>query len=358
MNAQNDGPYDAILYLSFGGPEGADDVMPFLRNVVRGRNIPDERLLGVAKHYMHFGGVSPINAQNREVIAALEIELAENNIDLPVYFGNRNWHPMLTDTLQTMKKAGVERVLSVVTSAFSSYSGCRQYRENITAAQEQIVGGLEVDKLRVFYNHPLFIDAMADRIQLAQQSLGTPIEETKLVFTAHSIPNSMAEGCSYESQLKESARLVADKLGWTNWSLCYQSRSGAPTQPWLEPDICDYLAELAEARESVAESGASESGASESGVNNSVVVSPLGFLTDHMEVLFDLDIEAKEVCAANNLPFARASTVGAHPSYIRMLRLLIEERLGRREPEAIGEHPPSHDVCPIDCCLLNAANSK
>lgn len=328
--------YDGILYLSFGGPEGPDEVMPFLRNVVRGRDIPDERLQGVAEHYMHFGGVSPINGQNREVIAALEQELATNQIDLPVYFGNRNWHPMLSDTLTKMGEDGVRRALAVVTSAFSSYSGCRQYRENITVAQELIGDNHpDIDKLRVFYNHPLFVQAMADQIQVALDSLSVAMAETKLVFTAHSIPNSMADGCAYESQLRESARLIADQLGWSNWSLCYQSRSGPPTQPWLEPDVCDFLNEVAE-----------------SGEDKAVVLSPLGFLTDHMEVLFDLDIEANDVCAAKSLPMARAKTVGAHPSYIKMLRCLIEERIGNREPLAIGEHPPSHDVCPTDCCLV------
>jgi ferrochelatase len=334
--------YDAILYLSFGGPEGPEEVMPFLRNVVRGRNVPDERLLGVAEHYAHFGGVSPINRQNREAIAALETELSENKIDLPVYFGNRNWDPLLTDTLARMQENGVKRVLTFVTSAFSSYSGCRQYRENIVAAQEQL-GDIapDVDKIRVFYNHPLFIEAMADRIQSALDSLGTTAADTKLIFTAHSIPNSMADGCSYEPQLREAARLITKRLNWNDWNLCYQSRSGPPTQPWLEPDICDFLTEYANGDP-----------------GRAVVLSPLGFLTDHMEVLFDLDIEAKEVCEANNLRMARAQTVGAHPSYIRMLRMLIEERLGKQEPTAIGEHPASHNVCPLDCCLAGQRPSR
>ena len=210
--------------------------MPFLRNVVRGRNVPDERLLGVAEHYAHFGGVSPINGQNREVIAALETELSQNKIDLPVYFGNRNWDPLLTDTLARMQENGVKRVLTFVTSAFSSYSGCRQYRENIVAAQEQL-GDIapEVDKIRVFYNHPLFIEAMADRIQSALDSLGTTAADTKLIFTAHSIPNSMADGCSYEPQLRESARLITKRLNWNDWNLCYQSRSGPPLSPGSNP---------------------------------------------------------------------------------------------------------------------------
>jgi ferrochelatase len=334
----SDNSYDAILYVSFGGPEGPDDVMPFLRNVVRGRNVPEERLQGVAKHYMHFDGVSPINGQNRGVIKALKQELVANRIDLPIYFGNRNWHPMLTDTMQQMQKDGVKRALSLVTSAFSSYSGCRQYRENIQAAQEALADPASAptsDKIRVFYNHPLFVQAMAERIKLAYGEIETPLESTELIFTAHSIPLGMAEGCAYQSQLTESARLIAESLGWPRWSLCYQSRSGPPTQPWLEPDICDYLADVADKKSATG-----------------VIISPLGFLSDHVEVLFDLDIEARELCNERKLPMARAGTVGIHPLYIRMLRELIEERLGRRQPTALGEHPPSHDTCPVDCCLL------
>lgn len=328
-------PYDAILYLSFGGPEGPDDVMPFLRNVVRGRNVPEERLLGVAEHYMHFGGVSPINEQNREVIAGLQREVDAQEWSLPIYFGNRNWHPYLTDTMQQMREDGVRRAICLVTSAFSSYSGCRQYRENIMAAQEEMGTGFpEVDKIRVFYNHPLFVSAVADRIRTAQATLDAKLDDVHLVFTAHSIPNSMASGCRYEEQLRESARLIAAELGVADWTLCYQSRSGPPSQPWLEPDICDYLEQYAN-----------------DGRTAAIIISPLGFLTDHMEVLFDLDTEAKDVCEQRGIRMARAGTVGAHPKYLQMLRMLVEERLGIREAEAIGEHPASHDVCPIDCCL-------
>jgi ferrochelatase len=332
MNAPN---YDAILFLSFGGPEGPDDVMPFLRNVVRGRNVPDERLQSVAKHYMHFGGVSPINQQNRDVISALQIELATNDIDLPVYFGNRNWQPMLPDTMRQMQQDGVQRVLTIVTSAFSSYSGCRQYLENIRDAQQELdFPFLQVDKVRVFFNHPLFIEAVAERIHEAFSGLDAAVNDGELVFTAHSIPMAMADRCLYEVQLNESAKLIAERLNWQRWSLCYQSRSGPPTQPWLEPDICSYLTELADKDPS-----------------RTIVIAPLGFLSDHLEVLFDLDIEARQVCDEKGLAMARAATVGTHPKYIELLRILVEERLGRRESAAIGDQPPCRDVCPADCCL-------
>ncbi|HIF34911.1 MAG TPA: ferrochelatase [Planctomycetaceae bacterium] len=332
MNAPN---YDAILFLSFGGPEGPDDVMPFLRNVVRGRNVPDERLQSVAKHYMHFGGVSPINQQNRDVISALQIELATNDIDLPVYFGNRNWQPMLADTMRQMQQDGVQRVLTIVTSAFSSYSGCRQYLENIRDAQQELDFPFpQVDKVRVFFNHPLFIEAVSERIHEAFSGLDAAVNDGELIFTAHSIPMAMADHCLYEVQLNESAKLIAERLNWQRWSLCYQSRSGPPTQPWLEPDICSYLTELADKDPSRA-----------------IVIAPLGFLSDHLEVLFDLDIEARQVCDEKGLAMARAATVGTHPKYIELLRILVEERLGRRESAAIGDQPPCRDVCPADCCL-------
>ncbi|MEO2007830.1 MAG: ferrochelatase [Pirellulaceae bacterium] len=332
MNAPN---YDAILFLSFGGPEGPDDVMPFLRNVVRGRNVPDERLQSVAKHYMHFGGVSPINQQNRDVISALQIELATNDIDLPVYFGNRNWQPMLADTMRQMQQDGVQRVLTIVTSAFSSYSGCRQYLENIRDAQQELDFPFpQVDKVRVFFNHPLFIEAVSERIHEAFSGLDAAVNDGELIFTAHSIPMAMADHCLYEVQLNESAKLIAERLNWQRWSLCYQSRSGPPTQPWLEPDICSYLTELADKDPSRA-----------------IVIAPLGFLSDHLEVLFDLDIEARQVCDEKGLAMARAATVGTHPKYIELLRILVEERLGRRESATIGDQPPCRDVCPADCCL-------
>ncbi len=327
--------HDAILVVSFGGPEKPDDVMPFLENVTRGRNIPHERLLEVAEHYLHFGGKSPINDRCRELIAALRSELEAHSIHLPIYWGNRNWHPFLADTLRQMRDNGIKHALAFVTSAYSSYSGCRQYRENIAAAQAEVgTGAPNVDKLRVFYNHPGFIEATVDRIREALNGF-TP-EETKslqFVATAHSIPCSMASTSDYERQLRETTRLVAEQLGLTNWELVYQSRSGPLTQPWLEPDIRDYLRTL-----------------HANGTNN-VLVSPLGFISDHMEVLYDLDTEATDLAHKLGMKLVGARTVGAHPAFISAVRQLIQERLNPEEPKpAIGAYGPNWDVCPIDCC--------
>lgn len=332
----NDPTYDAILVVSFGGPEGPDDVMPFLDNVLRGRNIPHERKLEVARHYQHFGGVSPINGQNRELIAALQKRLAEAGPELPIYWGNRNWHPLLIDCMQQMQQDGIKRALALVTSAFSCYSGCRQYRENIAAAQEAVgADSPQVDKLRVFFNHPGYVEAMADRIQTALDNLPEPSPlKTQLVYTAHSIPLAMADGSLYVAQLREASRLVSELLGWDNWKLVYQSRSGPPNQPWLEPDICDYLKQVRENKMAA-----------------QVVVVPIGFVSDHMEVVFDLDIEARDVCAELDLPMVRAATVGNHPKFVEALRQLIVERMSvQPERLALGTMGPSHDVCPEDCC--------
>lgn len=330
--------YDAILFVSFGGPEGPDDVMPFLENVLRGRNVPRERMLEVSEHYQHFGGVSPINEQNRRLIAALEQELSANGPKLPVYFGNRNWNPMLTDAMQKMKDDGVKRAIAFVTSAFSCYSGCRQYRENIAAAQEAVgEGAPAIDKLRVYYNHPGFVEPMADNIKASLANVPeAKRDSTHILFTAHSIPNGMAENSKYEWQLQESCRLVAERVGPNPWKLVYQSRSGSPHHPWLEPDICDHLEELHK-QESLTD----------------VVVAPIGFISDHMEVLFDLDTEAKELCDKHNINLQRAATVGIDARFVRMIRQLVEERMSDT-PERLcfGEHGPSHDVCPEDCCLM------
>jgi ferrochelatase len=230
--------YDALLVLSFGGPEGPDDVIPFLQNVTAGRNIPAERLAEVAEHYQHFGGISPINAQNRALIAALKA----SDFPLPIYFGNRNWHPFVTDTVAQMKADGIKNALAFVTSAFSSYSGCRQYREDIAKAREAVGDGApEFGKIRVFYNHPLFIEVMAERVNEALSQLP---DGSRVVFTAHSIPIGMARGCDYEAQLTEAAGLIAEACGVENFDLAYQSRSGPPQVPWLEPDILDYLRNL------------------------------------------------------------------------------------------------------------------
>jgi protoporphyrin/coproporphyrin ferrochelatase len=325
-------PFNALLVVSFGGPEGMDDVMPFLENVTRGRGVPRERLEEVAHHYERFGGVSPINGQNRALIEALRVELETHGIDLPIYFGNRNWHPLLPDTLAEMAANDVERALAFVTSSFSSYSGCRQYRENIAAAR-QAVGprAPEVAKLRAFYNHPGFIEANAAHVR---EALGRTASDAHVVFAAHSIPVTMARNCRYESHLAESARLVAEAAGAPEYSVVYQSRSGAPHVAWLEPDVCDRLRALSTA-----------------GVT-SVVVSPIGFVSDHMEVVYDLDVEARGVAEELGLRFERAAAAGTHPAFVAAIRELVEERLDPTVPRrAIGRHGPSHDVCPDGCCL-------
>src|SRR5262245_28479214 len=237
----DDRRYDALLVVSFGGPEGMEDVMPFLENVTRGRNVPRERLEEVAHHYERFGGISPINRQNRNLIAALEVELREHAIDLPIAFGNRNWHPFLEDALRELEASGARRVLSFFTSAFSSYSGCRQYREDLYRAQTAVgPGAPEVLKLRAFYNHPGFVAANADRVRAALDQIPDDRRAAApIVFTAHSIPTAMAERCRYADQLGETARLVAEAVGVADYAVVYQSRSGPPHVPWLEPDVCD-----------------------------------------------------------------------------------------------------------------------
>ena len=323
--------FDAIVVVSFGGPEGPDEVMPFLQNVTRGRGIPPERLAEVAHHYDLFGGVSPINAQNRALIAALGTELREHGIDLPIYFGNRNWQPTIPDALREMRAAGVRRALAIFTSAYSSYSGCRQYRENLVLAREEVgEGAPEVTKVRAFYNHPGFVEANAERVREALASLpsGEPVQ---IAFTAHSIPLSMARCCAYEKQLLETARLVAEAVGIEDWALVYQSRSGSPQTPWLEPDICDHLEALTGAR--------------------NVVVSPIGFVSDHLEVKYDLDVEAAELAAGLGLTMVRAGTAGTHPAFVAALGELVRERLAPGVPKrAAGRLGPYPDTCPPDCC--------
>ncbi len=328
--------FDSILIVSFGGPEGPEDVMPFLRNVTSGRNIPEERLLEVAEHYHHFDGKSPINAQNRELIAALESELKARDIKLPVYFGNRNWTPFLGEALTEMKEHGHQNALAFFTSMFSCYSGCRQYRENICDAQSEVGGDApKVSKLRMGFNHPRFIAAMSGRVTEKLEEFPEALRsQAELIFTAHSIPNSMAAGSDYELQLKESASLVANAVGVEKHTLCYQSRSGPPQVPWLEPDICDLLEERAE-----------------KGDRTPVVVVPLGFISDHIEVLYDLDDEAKETAEKHDIPFKRAGTVGTHPEFVSMICDLIEERLyDKSDKPALGTLGAWHDVCPENCC--------
>jgi len=327
--------YDAILVVSFGGPEGHDDVIPFLENVLRGRNVPRERMLAVAEHYYHFDGKSPINQQTRELIAALKDELAQRGPMLPVYWGNRNWHPMLADTLRQMKKDGIKRALAFVTSAYSSYSGCRQYREDIARAQAEVgEGAPQVEKLRAFFNHPGFLGATEDRLTEALAQLpADALQKVQVVYVAHSIPLSMANTSDYVKQLEEVRRLASEAVGVKNDALVYQSRSGAPGQPWLEPDILDYLREV-----------------KEKNLASAVVIAPISFISDHMEVLYDLDIEAKQLCDSLGLPMARAKTVGVHPKFISMIRELVVERTEGAERRALGALGAQEDVCAESCC--------
>jgi ferrochelatase len=330
-------PVDAILVVSFGGPEGMDDVMPFLENVLRGRNVSRERMLEVAHHYELFGGVSPINAQNRALIEALHAELQRHGPRLPIYFGNRNWHPFLADTMQQMADDGIKHALAFFTSAYSSYSGCRQYREDIARAQAEVgPNAPHVDILRKFYNHPGFVEPNAEYVGAA---LATIPEErrsdARIAFTAHSIPAGMARNSRYEAQLLETCRLVAEALGHPHWQLVYQSRSGPPSQPWLEPDIGDHLHDLKAA-----------------GVTD-VVVAPVGFISDHLEVMYDLDTEARELAAELGITMVRAASVGTHPAFISMIRELIVERMTDNPVRRfLGTQGASHDVCPVDCCLM------
>jgi ferrochelatase len=327
--------YDALLVVSFGGPEGPDDVLPFLENVLRGRNVPRERMLQVAHHYEMFGGVSPINQQNRELIGALKSELEARGPNLPIYWGNRNWHPLLPDTLRQMARDGVQNALAFVTSAYSSFSSCRQYRQNIADAQNEVgPDAPRIDKLRAFYNHPLFIEANVDHIRAAVAKLDENARErAQLVFTAHSIPEAMAANCEYAAQLAEAGKLIADALGIDRWRVVYQSRSGSPSQPWLGPDVNDYLRELRG-----------------EGVE-SVVVAPIGFVSDHMEIVYDLDYEAQNVAKELGMTMVRAATAGTHPAFVKMIRELIVERLHNEPARFLGTRGPVHDVCPADCCL-------
>ncbi len=318
-------PYDAVLVLSFGGPEKRADVIGFLENVLRGRNVPRERMLEVAEHYYHFDGRSPINDQNRALIAAIEDELASNGPELPVYWGNRNWRPLLADTLRQMRADGVKRALGFVTSAYSSYSSCRQYLDDIARARVEVgPGAPRVDKLRAFFDHPGFIGPMIENVRTAiDKTTAAP----DLIFTAHSVPMSMATTSRYVDQLKTAARLVAEGVGIESWELVYQSRSGPPTQSWLEPDIRDYLRGP--------------------GHGADAVVMPIGFICDHMEVVFDLDTEAREVANELGITLVRAATVGTHPRFVAMIRELIVERIDKGS---------EWSICAADCCPAPVRN--
>jgi ferrochelatase len=333
--------YDAFLLLSFGGPEGPDDVLPFLRNVTSGRGIPDERLAEVAEHYQHFGGVSPINGQNRSLLAAIADDFAQHGIDLPLYWGNRNWTPYIADTVRQMADDGVRRALVLATSATSSYSGCRQYRENLADAQAGVGSRApELRKLRHYFDHPGFVAANVDGVRAAIAEL--PAEQrdrARLVFTAHSIPAAMNAGSGpsgglYRAQHRETARLVAEAVRGPGapFDLVWQSRSGPPQVPWLEPDVNDHLRALAG-----------------DGVT-AVVVSPTGFVSDHLEVRWDLDTEARATAADLGLVFVRAATAGAHPAFVAMVRALVQEELSGASRELLGGLGVCGLDCPVGCC--------
>ena len=330
-----DAPYDSIVLISFGGPEGPDDVIPFLENVTAGRGVPRERLAEVGEQYAQFGGVSPINEQNRALIAALRDGLDRADIDLPIFFGNRNWHPMLGDTVAEMADAGHRRALGIVTSAFGSYSGCRQYREDIAAATEGTE--LTIDKAPQYWRHPGFLGPMAERVRDALDALGDAADRARLVFTAHSIPTSWTPTMPYVPQLEAAAGHISsvvfpdDPARAAAWDLVYQSRSGPPQVPWLEPDVNDHLRDL-----------------HDEGVDTVVVV-PVGFVSDHMEVMFDLDTQARETAAELGMTMVRAGTVGTHPGFVAALRHLVEEAVSGAEPLRVVAEP-AHTPCSPGCC--------
>jgi ferrochelatase len=323
--------FDAVLLVSFGGPEGPDDVLPFLENVLRGRLVPPDRMQQVAAHYLEFGGVSPINEQNRRLVAALREALAQRHQDLPVYWGNRNWHPYLADTVRKMQTDGVRRAAAFVTSAYSSYSSCGQYLDDLAWART-IVGAdaPELVKLRPYFNHPGLVEPLADGLRIARAQAGP---DAPVLMTAHSIPCSMAATCDYEKQLDETARLVGIRAGETadRWRLVFQSRSGPPQQPWLEPDINDAIATLPPHPATA-------------------IVVPIGFVSDHMEVVYDLDRVAAATAAGRGIRLVRSPTPGTDPRFVGMVLDLVEEAEGRRAPSFLGDMGPATFPCPTGCC--------
>jgi ferrochelatase len=349
-------PYDALLLVSFGGPEKPEDVVPFLENVTRGRGIPRERLEEVGEHYFAFGGRSPINDQNRAFIAAVEEDFRSTGIDLPVYWGNRNWHPYLADTLREMRDDGVRRAACLVTSAYSSYSGCRQYRENLAEAVAAVgAGAPRLDRLRHYFNHPGFVEPMVDATLSALADLGDAARrDAHVLFVTHSVPESMnatagPDGGAYVAQHRSVVDEVGERVRQETGhryptELVFCSRSGPPHVPWLEPDVNDRIEELAE-----------------HGVAGVVVV-PIGFVSDHMEVIYDLDTEASATAEKVGVEFARASTAGLDPRFVAMVRdLLLERAAAERGTEprrpSVGSLGPSWDLCPVGCCP-NARGDK
>lgn len=324
--------FDAVLLISFGGPEGPDDVLPFLENVTRGRNVPTARLQVVAEQYAQFGGVSPINSQNRRLQAALRESLRSAGLDLPVYWGNRNWAPYLTDTVATMAADGIVNALAIATSAYSSYSGCRQYLDDIDRACAEVGDSAPViHKVRPYFDHPGFIEPFRDSVAAAAATLG---DGAPIVFTAHSIPLAMAVGCDYELQLQTAAALVAEVLPGRPWSIAWQSRSGPPAVPWLTPDINDHLRSLA------------------SDGHTEVVLAPIGFISDHMEVMYDLDRQAVATADELGMTIRRATTPGTEPDprFVSMWRAIVEDHLTGDAPSQLSALPERPFPCAIGCC--------
>jgi ferrochelatase len=337
-------PYDGILLLSFGGPENPEDVMPFLRNVTRGRPVPPERLRAVAQHYWDRGGRSPVNDQNRALRTALRVELESRGSTVPVYWGNRNWHPFLADTMRRAHDEGARNLLVILASAFSSYAGCRQYREDLAEARATLAAQgrhLAVDKVRAYFNHPGFVAAVTDRVRAARERAS---RASRLVYVTHSLPlwaqrSSGPLGGDYVAQHRDLAATVTagvDGAG-SPWDLVFCSRSGPADQPWLEPDIDQHLRDLAATD------------------TDGVLVVPLGFLSDHMEVVHDLDVVAARTARELGLEYTRAGTVGTHPEFVRGLIDLTVERArsargGRTGPATVGSRGPAPAVCPAGCC--------
>ena len=309
-------PFDAVLVVAFGGPEGMGDVRPFLANVLRGRRVAPERIEEVAKHYEHFGGVSPLAAITRRQVEGLKAHLAARGLDVPIYLGMRNWHPLLSDTLKTMAQDGVSHAIGFVCAAHRSYSSCTQYRENVVSARRAAVeaglSDVSVTYVGDWHHHDRFIEVNARHVRAALDTVPAPVRSAaRLVFTAHSIPVAMTGAARYRAQLLESSRLVAERLGVADWVLVFQSRSGRPEDPWLEPDVCQYLR---------AERGRGLAAA---------VICPIGFVCDHVEVLYDLDTEAAHVCREVGLPMARAATVNDDPLFLEMMADEVLKTWGR-----------------------------
>jgi protoporphyrin/coproporphyrin ferrochelatase len=338
------GDFDALLLLSFGGPEGPDDVLPFLRRVTAGRDVPDERLARVAAQYHSFGGRSPINDQCRVLLAALRDDLDRHDMPLPLYWGNRNWHPFLAETVAQMAADGVRRAVVFVTSPYSSHAGCRRYLDDLDTARAGVSGAPGLHKLRPYYDHPGFVEPMAENTIAALERLPAPMRAgARLVFTAHSIPTAMADASEYEAQLSEVSRLVSDLVAagspsrhgqsCPSWDVVYQSRSGPRREPWLEPDVNEHLVRLAAARVPAA------------------VLVPIGFVSDHMEVAFDLDVRAAATATEHGLAVVRAATVSTHPRFVAMIRELVGELVSGAGRTGLGTLVPRPDQCQPGCCV-------